>query len=267
MVMRQSCSCCRELLQVGHTDAQMPPEQQSLGPGKVQQQLMSISTHLFASQMPEWHNLLQSEVARSLLLAGMPAAMPMLTFTTGKAQQLSQSAAAQQGTVSMSTEGLTALGSRTTSSNNTHLLLECAISTQAAEAASTQSHPLLLHQALALALSADWGPADFGACEPDSSGSDSSGCESRCSESAEDGASQQAMAATGYERVLVVAVVAAFSCLHRPTNTEGSSGIPGDHSKASEAAAAAEVSNCISCIARLCLISAAPVFQAGLTTS
>ena len=166
---------------------------------------------MYASQMPKWHNLIQSEVARSLLLAGMPPALPALMPTAPSTAPHPQSASAYQGSEPMGTEGST-VQPEGSSSSRPILLLDGPVNCAAAEAASAQLHPVLLHQAMVLTITAELGPADIGACEPDSSGSDASESESTGPESAAD----EGFVAAGFEKMLVIAVIAAFKTLDQP---------------------------------------------------
>lgn len=186
---------CRTLIQAGHPDAP-----QGLALGKIPQRLMSASAHLYAAQMPKWHIILQSELIRSLILAGTPHTLLMIVQMPDSNRQHQSEA----GPLSLTnTEGV---GTNPSDSGSSLLMADGTVNRQAAEAASTQSYPVLLYQALTLALSAEWGPGDFGACESDSA--DSSASESSGSEQAEDSAAQQGLTAAGHEKVLAIAVLA-----------------------------------------------------------
>ena len=196
-----AASACRALISAGHPDAP-----QGLALGKIPHHLMSISTHLYATQMPQWYSVIQSELIRSLILSGTPQALLTLTPSPASIHLQLQSAAASGSP----TEGPRA----STSDNSSLLLADGKVNWQGAKTASAQSFPVLLHQALSLALTADWGPADFGACETDSS--DSSSSESTGSEQADDNAAQEAIAAAGHEKILAIAVMAVTLCCDKP---------------------------------------------------
>lgn len=193
---------CRALLLAGHPDA--PP---GLALGKIPHHLMSVSTHLYATQMPKWHSVIQSELIRSLILSGTPQALLTLTPSPASTHLQLQSNPALHSPVGQGDP-------RRSASNNSSLLLaDGKVNWQGVKTASAQSYPVLLHQALTLAVTADWGPADFGACETDSS--DSS--ESSGSEQADDSAAQEAIAAAGHDKILAVAVMAVTFCCDKPT--------------------------------------------------
>ena len=168
---------------------------------------MSVSTRLYATQMPKWHSVIQSELTRSLILSGTPQALLTLTPSPESTHLQLQSDAAQSSTMDQE-------GSRGSANGISSLMLaDGKVNWQGAKTASAQSYPVLLHQALTLALTADWGPADFGACETDSS--DSS--KSSGSEQADDSAAQEAIAAAGHEKILAIAVMAVTLCCDKPT--------------------------------------------------
>ena len=179
---------------------------------------MSISTHMYASQMPKWHNSIQSELTRSLLLAGMPPALPTLMPTAPSTDPFSQSASANQGSEPRGTEG-----TKVQPEGIPILLLDGQVHRAAAEAASAQLHPALLHQAMVLTITADLGPADIGACEPDSSGSDTS-------ESELTGPEDEGLVAAGFEKMLVIAVLAAFKSLDQCFMAPESAGLTNHNS-------------------------------------
>lgn len=91
---------------------------------------------------------------------------------------------------------------------------------QAAESASAHFDPHLLHQALLLATDAQWVPQDFGACAPDSSESDSAASEPSQAESAEDEDVQAELTTTGFDRVLGIAIIAAYHCCPQLAHTD-----------------------------------------------
>ena len=169
---------------------------------------MSISTHLYATQMPKWHSVIQSELIRSLVLSGTPQALLTLTPSPASTHLQLQSDTASRNPMNWG-------GSRGSTSGNSLLLADGQVNWQGAKTASAESFPVLLHQALTLALTADWGPADFGACETDSS--DSSSSESTGSEQADDSAAQEAIAAAGHEKILAIAVMAVTVCCDKLT--------------------------------------------------
>ena len=207
---------CRALLEAGHPDAP-----QALALGKIPDHLMRVSTHLYAAQMPKWHSVIQSELIRSLILAGSPQALLRLTPLPASTHLSPQSnLQLQSRNASHSSQGLEGPGA-SQSENSSLLLADGTVNRQAAEAASAQSYPVLLHQALTLALTADWGPADFGGCETDSS--DSSASETSASDQADDSAAQSDTAAAGQEKVLAVAVIAATHCCDEHTPSEDDS--------------------------------------------
>ena len=169
---------------------------------------MSISTHLYATQMPQWHSVIQSELIRSLIISGTPQALLILTPSPASIHLQLQSDAASGSPLNLE-------GPRASASDDSSLLLpDGKVNWQGAKTASAQSLPVLLHQALSLALTADWGPADFGACETDSS--DSSSSESTGSEQADDNAAQETIAAAGYQKILAIAVMAVTICCDKP---------------------------------------------------
>ena len=160
-------SCCRALLQAGHPYAQdaAPAQTHRTEQGRVAYHLINISTHLFAIQKPAWHEVIQSEIIRSLFLAGSPAHMPSLSPTPNSSETpwwpLQQSTALQGSQHQMDSsvgEPMAFL-----------LTQDGTVDKQAAESASAHFEPHLLHQALLLATDAQWVPQDFGACASDSS--------------------------------------------------------------------------------------------------
>lgn len=227
---RKLLAGCRTLIQAGHPDAP-----QGLALGKVPQRLMSASAHLYAAQTPKWHSILQSELIMSLILAGTPHAllviMPLPDSKDSNKQH--QSEAVPLGLVSTESVGTDLRGS----GSGSLLMADGTVNKQAAEAASTDSYPVLLHQALTLALTAEWGPGDFGACESDSA--DSSASESSGSEPAEDSATQQGLAAAGHEKVLAIAVLASTHVCSQSTLLEEDGG------RATSGNLANEVSPCM----------------------
>ena len=193
---------CRSLLQAGHQDmhhAVLSP--QLTGQGRIAYHMMRISTHLYASRMPAWHEVIQSEVIRSLLLAGSPIHTPALSIPNSSEVNL-------QGETLEASKLVCPLSDPST------VLLDQkgVLDVQVAESASAQSEPMLLHQALMMAAEAHWIPQDFGACEPDSSESDSAGSESGGSHSGSNAAAQADLTTTGLDRVLVMAMLATFHC-------------------------------------------------------
>jgi hypothetical protein len=175
--------------------------------------LMNISTHLYANQRPAWHEVIQSEIIRSLLLAGSPTHMPPLSPTPKSSETLFQQSSALQGSHhqvdSSASEPIAFL-----------LTQDGIVDKQAAESTLAQFEPYLLHQALTLATEAQWVPQDFGACASDSSESDSAASEPSQAESAEDEDAQAQMTIAGFDRVLTVAVIAAYHCCPQPAPTE-----------------------------------------------
>lgn len=216
MPFLSAAPACRALIEAGHPDAP-----QALALEKIPHHLMRVSTHLYATQIPKWHSVIQSELIRSLILAGTPQALLRLTSLPASTRLSPQSnLQLQSKNASCSFQGLEGRGA-SQSETSSLLLADGAVNRQAAETASAQSYPVLLHQALILALTADWGPADFGGCETDSS--DSSASESSGSEQADDSAAQSDTAAAGHEKVLAIAVMAATHCCGNPTPSEGDS--------------------------------------------
>lgn len=205
---------CRALIEAGHPDAP-----QALALGKIPHHLMRVSTHLYATRMPKWHSVVQSELIRSLILAGTPQALLKLTYLPGS-PNLSPQSNLQRQSMSRSSQGLEG-PSASQNDSSSLVLADGTVNRHTAEAAFAQSYPVLLHQALTLALTADWGPADFGGCETDSS--DSSASESGGSEQADDSAAQSDTAAAGHEKVLMIAVMAATHCCDKPTLSEDDS--------------------------------------------
>ena len=151
--------------------------------------------------MPKWHSILQSELIRSLILAGTPHALLTIVPSPASQDSVSQHPFEAAPLRLSNSEGL-----GTSSSGSGLLSADGTVNRQAAEAASAQSYPVLLYQALTLALTAEWGPGDLGACESDST--DSSASESSGSEQSEDSATQQGLAAAGHEKLLAIAVLA-----------------------------------------------------------
>lgn len=195
---------CRALISAGHPDAP-----QGLALGKIPHHLLRVSTLLYATQMPKWHSVIQSELIRSLILSGTPQAL--LTVTPSPANTPGQLQSDPASLSPVDQEGPRGV----TSHSSSLLLADGNVNWQGAKTASAQSCPVLLHQALTLALTVDWGPADFGACETDSS--DSSSCESSGSEQTDDSAAQEAIAAAGHEKLLAIAVMAVTVCCDKPT--------------------------------------------------
>lgn len=207
---------CRALIEAGHPDAP-----QALALGKIPHHLMRVSTHLYATHTPKWHSVIQSELIRSLILAGTPQALLGLTpLPSGTHVSPQSNLQVHSKNASHSFQDLEDPGA-SQSDNRSLLLADGTVNRQAAEAASAQSYPVLLHQALMLAVTADWGPADFGGCETDSS--DSSASESSGSVQADDSAAQSDTAAAGHEKVLAIAVMAATHCCDKPTPSEDDS--------------------------------------------
>ena len=175
--------------------------------------LMNISTHLYANQKHAWHEVIQSEIIRSLLLAGNPAHMPPLSPTPNSSETPLQQSSALQGPQrqvdSSFCEPMAFL-----------LTQGGVVDKQAAESASAHCEPYLLHQALLLATDAHWVPQDFGACASDSSESDSAASEPSQAESAEDEDAQAELTATGFDRVLAVAIIAAYHCCPQLAHTD-----------------------------------------------
>lgn len=187
--------------------------------------------------MPKWHSVIESELIRSLLLAGAAPAMLALTPLPASTNPRLQSDTASHS--SMGLEGPNA----NPSGSSLLLLADGKLNRQAAEAASAQSYPVLLQQALTLALSADWGPGDFGACESESS--DSSASESSGSEQAEDSATLDGLAAAGHDKVLAMAVLAASHVCDQSNLSKD------DNSRAKSGDLANEVTLCITCMTGL----------------
>lgn len=211
MPVLSAAPACRALIGASHPDAP-----QALALGKIPHHLMRVSTHLYATQMPKWHSVIQSELIRSLILASTPQALLKLTPLPGS-PHLSPQSNLQRQLKSHSFQGHRDSGASQSDSSSL-LLAAGSVNRQAAEAASIQSYPVLLHQALSLALTAEWGPADFGGCEADSSASEASG-----SEQTDDSAAQSDTAAAGHEKVLAIAVIAATHCCDKPTPWEDGS--------------------------------------------
>lgn len=193
--------------------------------------------------MPKWHSVIQSELIRSLILSGTPQALLTITPSPAIRHGQLQSDAASLSPVDQ--EGPREI----TSHSNLLLLADGYVNWQGAKTASAQSCPVLLHQALTLALTVDWGPADFGACETDSS--DSSSSESSGSEQADNSAAQEANAAAGHEKILAIAVMAVTLCCDKPTVLRG------DESKATSGSFGIAPANEVSLvIAPACLLKA-----------
>ena len=174
---------------------------------------MNISTRLYANQKPAWHEVIQSEIIRSLLLAGNPAHMlPLSPIPNSSDTPLQQSTALQgsQHQVDSAVCGPMAF----------LLTQDGVVDTQAAESASAHVEPCLLHQALLLATDAQWVPQDFGACVSDSSESGSAASEPSQAESAEDEDAQAELTTTGFDRVLAIAIIAAYHCCPQPAHTD-----------------------------------------------
>ncbi len=174
---------------------------------------MNISTHLYANQKPAWHEVIQSEIIRSLLLAGNPAHMPPLSPTPNSSETPLQQSTALQGSQHQ-------VDSSVSSPMAFLLTQDGVVDTQAAESASAHFEPYLLHQALLLATDAEWVPQDFGACASDSSESGSAASEPSQAESAEDEDAQAELTTIGFDRVLAIAIIAAYHCCPQPAHTD-----------------------------------------------
>ena len=203
------------LLQATHPDAQyaVPAQTHGTDQGRISFHLMNISTRLYAAQMPSWHEVIQSEVIRSLILAGSPSPMPPLSTTPiSPGPPLQQGAASQDARDQQDSLGGIPIAPL--------LTREGRIDKQAAESASAHSEPILLHQGLQLATAAHWVPRDFGARESDSSDSDSAVSSPGEPEPGEEEAAQAGLAAAGLDRLLAVAVLAAYQCCPQPPDQE-----------------------------------------------
>ncbi len=174
---------------------------------------MNISTHLFAIQKPAWHQVIQSEIIRSLLLAGSPAHMPPLSPTPDSSETPIQQRFALQGSQHQ-------VDSSVCEPVAFLLTQDGFIDKQAAESASAHFEPQLVHQALLLATNAQWVPQDFGACASDSSESGSAASEPSQAGSAEDEDAQAELTTTGFDTVLAIAIIAAYHCCPQLAHTD-----------------------------------------------
>ena len=192
-------------MQAGHPDAHFPASTTPQGAeqGRATYHLLQASTRMFAKGKPAWHRVIQSEVIRSLILAGGPDLSLCLTSTS---DPILQQAPGSQAPLS------TDMGGSICSLSNAHtavLAPDGSLDLQTADRASAQSAPALVHQALVLAWSADWLPEDFGVCAADSSESDSDSAKSNVANSAGQNVEP---AAAGLDKVLVIAILAAYKC-------------------------------------------------------